>query len=437
MPKTAPPNVEYHMPVLGQVTDYSEFPGQTDARVTVQVTARVSGYMTKVYFIDGTHAIENQVLFQIDPRPYQAELQRAEGNVQQMEAHLRRLEREYLRAQKLLAKGSISQEEYERYEADYKETKGNLEITRANRELARLNLEWTEVRAPSAGLLSRRMVDPGNLIRAENTVLTSIVSQDPMYVYFDVDEQNTLKVRRMIREGRIKAKSEKEVPVMVGLSDEAPSFPHLGTVDFTDNRVDVNTGSLRFRATVRNENGVLTPGLFVRVRLPIGDPHSTLFVREEALASDQGKKIVYVISEETTDKKPASADAKGESHEAKPGDHETKSVSTESKSSENKTKSVASTSKPTGPSGKVTGKIETKYVTIGALRNGFRAIEKGLNPTDKVVITGLQRIRPGLPVNATEKKIKETVPKDLSFLETPAEKPLGGLAGRITRNAAP
>jgi len=435
-PKTALPNVEYHMPVSGQVTDYAEFPGQTDARITVQVRSRVSGYMTKVYFTDGTHADEKQLLFQIDPRPFKAELERAEGNVQQMEAHLRRLEREYNRAEKLLAKGSISQEEYEHYEADYKETKGNLEITRANRELAKLNLEWTEVRAPSAGLLSRRMVDPGNLIKADDTMLTSIVTQDPMYVYFDVDEQNTLKVRRMIREGTIKAKSEKEVPVMVGLSDEAPSFPHIGAVDFTDNKVDVSTGSLRFRATVRNEKGILAPGLFARVRLPIGDPHTTLFVREEALASDQGRKIVYVISDET-DTKPAVAETKGESHEAKPGDRETKSAGTESKSREHEAKSVANATKPTGPDGKVKGKIETKEVKIGALRNGFRAIETGLEPGDRVVITGLQRIRPGIIVNATEKKIKQTVPKDLSFLETPTEKPLGGLPDRITRNAAP
>ncbi len=190
----------------------------------MQVRSRVSGYMTKVYFKDGTYADENQVLFQIDPRPYKAELERAEGNVQQMEAHLRRLEREYHRAEKLLAKGSVSQEEFERYEADYKETQGNLEITKANRELAKLNLEWTEVKAPSAGLLSRRLVDPGNLIKADDTVLTSIVTQDPMYVYFDVDEQNTLKVRHLIREGRIKAKSEKEVPGHGGFVGRSPQF---------------------------------------------------------------------------------------------------------------------------------------------------------------------------------------------------------------------
>jgi membrane fusion protein, multidrug efflux system len=213
---------------------------------------------------------------------------------------------------------------------------------------------------------------------------------------------------------------------MVGLSDEAPSFPHFGTVDFTDNKVDVSTGSLRFRATVRNEKGILTPGLFVRVRLPIGDPHTTLFVREEALASDQGRKIVYVISEET-DAKPAGAETKGESHE-------TKSVGTESKSREHEAKLVASATKPTGPDGKVKGKIETKEVKIGALRNGFRAIETGLEPGDRVVITGLQRIRPGIVVNATEKKIKQAVPKDLSFLETPTETPVGALPDRITRS---
>jgi multidrug efflux system membrane fusion protein len=430
MPKTALPNVEYHMPVSGHVTDYSEFPGQTDARVTVQVTARVSGYMTKVYFTDGTFAYENQVLFQIDPRPYKAERERAEGNVQQMEAHLRRQEREYHRAEKLLAKGSVSQEEFERYEADYRETKGNLEITKANRELAKLNLEWTEVKAPSAGLLSRRMVDPGNLIKADDTILTSIVTQDPMYVYFDVDEQNTLKVRRLIREGTIKAKSEKEVPVMVGLSDEAPSFPHIGTVDFTDNKVDVATGSLRFRATVRNEKGILTPGLFVRVRLPIGDPHSTLFVREEALASDQGRKIVYVISDEA-EGKPAQAEKNGDGHKPR-------GAGAEPKSPEHHATPVASATKPAGPAGKVKGTIETKEVKIGALRNGFRAIETGLAPGDKVVITGLQRIRPGVVVNATEKKIKQAVPKDISFLEqSPTENPVGALPDRITRNVSP
>jgi multidrug efflux system membrane fusion protein len=383
-PKLAP-NVEFQMPVAGHVTDFADFPGTTDAIVTVQVTSRVSGYMTKVYFKDGDQVEKDNLLFEIDPRQYKAEYDRAEGNLAQIDAHMRRLNKEYDRARTLLTKRSISQEEYDRYESDFKETQANLEIAKANRDLALLNLDWTQVRAPSAGLLSRRMVDPGNLIKADETVLTSIVTQDPMYVYFDVDEQNMLKVHRLIREGKIKAKSDKEVPVLFGLSDESPNFPHNGTVDFTDNRVDINTGSLRFRAKVKNEKGILTPGLFVRVRLPIGDPHETLFVREEALASDQGRKIVYTI-----EWKPVFEDGKPVYEEKEKGPEKTKEQ-------------------------KMGWIVAAKPLKVGSLRDGFRAIEEGLVPTDKVIVTGLQKIRPGREVKPSEKPLDRQAPKDLSF----------------------
>jgi multidrug efflux system membrane fusion protein len=408
-PPKSVPNVEFQMPVAGQVTDYADFPGTTDAIVTVQVTSRVSGYMTKVYFKDGTPVEKGNLLFEIDPRQYKAEYDRAEGNVAQIEAHMRRLNKEYDRARTLLIKRSISQEEYDRYESDFKETEANLEIARANRDLAKLNLDWTEVLAPSAGLLSRRMVDPGNLIKADDTVLTSIVTQDPMYVYFDVDEQNMLKVHRLIREGKIKAKSDREVPVLFGLSDETPNFPHDGTVDFTDNKVDINTGSLRFRATVRNEKGILTPGLFVRVRLPIGDPHQTLFVREEALASDQGRKIVYTV-------------------EWKPVFEDGKPVYVESGSGPEKTKDQ-----------KMGWIVAAKPLKVGSLRDGFRAVEAGLAPTDKVIVTGLQKIRPGREVKPTEKPLDREVPKDLSFnFQRGDENKLGGgSTERDTRKVSP
>jgi multidrug efflux system membrane fusion protein len=371
--KPPPPSVEYQKPVPGRVTDFSEFPGQTDARITVQVRARVSGYMTRVYFQDGSQVHEGDKLFEIDPRPYKADYDRAVGTEQQMDAHLKRLEKEYNRAKNLLARQSISQEEHDLYEANYRETLASLEVAKANRALAQLNLLWTDIKAPATGLLSRRLVDPGNLIKADDTILTSIVTQDPMYVYFDVDEQNTLKVRRLLREGKIKAKTENEVPVQVGLSDE-PDFPHVGLVDFTDNKVDVNTGSLRFRATISNKDGVFTPGLFVRVRLPIGDPHPTIFVREEALASDQGRRIVYVVVKEE--------DAKG---------------------------------------GPAKFKIETKEVKIGSLRGGFRAVESGIGPDDWVVVTGLQRVRPGIEVIPKEKKNTGAAPKDIAFAFPPAK----------------
>ena len=407
--KPPPPEVKFQLPVVGNVTDYADFPGSSDAIVTVQVRSRVSGYMTKVYFKDGTMVEEGNLLFEIDPRQYKAELERAEGNLQQIEAHGRRLKKEYERARNLLKKGSVSQEEFDRYESDFKETEANLEIAKANRDLAALNLDWTEVRAPSGGLLSRRMVDPGNLIRADDTVLTSIVTQDPMYVYFDVDEQNMLKVRHLLRDGKIKAKSEKEVPVLFGLSDESPNFPHTGTVDFTDNRVDINTGSLRFRAAVRNEKGILTPGLFVRVRLPIGDPHPTLFVPEEALASDQGRKIVY-----TVEWKPVDADVKPVT-EAKSGHDEAK-PSHDEKAKEPKMGWV----------------VAVKPLKIGSLRDGFRAVEEGLAPTDKVIVTGLQRVRPGKEVKPVEKPVVQQPPHDISF-QFPTDhpdKPGGGSPDR-------
>jgi membrane fusion protein, multidrug efflux system len=399
------PNVEYQMPVTGRVIDYADFPGSTDAIISVQVLARVSGYMTRVYFKDGTLVQKGDKLFQIDPQQYKAEFERAEANVKQMEAHLWRLDREYHRAKNLLAVAKISQEEHDRYEGDYRETEANVKLAIANRDLARLNYEWTEVRAPCSGLLSRRMVDPGNLIRADTTTLTSIVTQDPMYVYFDVDEQNMLHyVRRLIKEGKIRASSEKAVPVLVGLADEAPEFPHAAVVDFTDNRVDVNTGALRFRANVRNDKGILTPGLFVRVRLPVSDPHPTLFVREEAITSDQGRKILYVLA----DNKPGTTDGKppGAEPASKPADPP----------------------KSGGPAAQY--RVETRTVKIGSLRGKFRAVESGLDPDAKVVVNGLQRVKTGTLVNATLKPTTESPPEEVAFTLPPADPQPVAPAGR-------
>ncbi len=296
----------------------------------------------------------------------------------------------------LLAMSKVSQEEYDHYEADYKETDANLKLAQGNLDLARLNYEWTEVRAPLTGLLSRRMVDPGNLIKADNTVLTSIVSQDPMYVYFDVDEQNTLHhVRRLIRDGKIKATSEKAVPVLVGLSDEAPEFPHSGVVDFTDNHVDVNTGSLRFRAVVRNENGILTPGLFVRVRLPISDPHDALFVREEALHARPGPQDPLRAGR-TTPEPPRNP----------------RVVPWKARLPKSRRRPAKSCAKY---------KIETRQVETGSLRGRFRAIERGLKPDDKVVVSGLQRVKTGTEVNATLNESTEKPPAEVAFQLPPVD----------------
>jgi len=358
-PPPSIPVAAYELPVTRTVTDYEEFPGQTDAIISVQVRARVSGYMTKVYFNDGDLVEEGNLLFQIDPRQYKAEFERAEGNVQQIEAHKRRLEKEYHRAKNLLTMAKISQEEHDRYEADYRETEANLRLANANRDLAKLNLDWCEVRAASSGLLSRRMVDPGNLIKADDTMLTSLVSLDPLYVYFDVHEQAVHRIKRLMKEGKVKVKAqgEKEVPVQIALSDE-DNYPHEGVVDFTDNRVDINTGTLRFRAKIsnpadRNGNRFMIPGLFVRVRLPIGEPHSALMIREQALVSDQGQKGVFLIRDKDAEGKPLLDEEKKPIQKA----------------------------------------FWSKIGSPGVLRDGFVEIQQGVKPGDWVVVSGMQRLR--------------------------------------------
>ena len=307
---TAPPpppatQVVYDTPITQVVTDYEDFPGRTDAIYTVEVRARVSGYLKRVYFHDGQEVRKDELLFLIDPRPFKATLDRQKGALEQAEAHAKRLNNEYHRAKVLFEQGrAISREEFDRYAFDHAEAEAALSTARANVDLAQLDLDWTQVTADLpegvTGRLSRRMVDPGNLVKADDTMMTTIVSQDPLYVYFDVHEQAMLRIRRLIQEGKVKARSEKEVSLLIGLSDEKdsegnPVYPHQGMVDFTDNRVDLNTGTLRFRAKLANPNQMISPGLFVKVRLPIGEAHPALMIREQALQSDQGLKKVFVL----------------------------------------------------------------------------------------------------------------------------------------------
>ena len=254
--------------------------------------------MTEVHFKDGDMVKEGDLLFKIDDRQYKADLERNEGNKEQIEAHTNRLEKEYRRAKTLLARGQISQEEYDRYESDFRETEANLKLAKANCDLAKLNYEWCEVRASASGRLSRRLVDPGNLVKADDTVLTSIVSLDPMYVYFFVNEQVMKQIQQRLEQAWARAdRRSRRLPVQISFSDEGDDeFPHRGIVDFTDNKEVNESRTLRFRAKLDNKDHFIVPGMVVRVRLPIGDPHPAVFIRERALVTDQGEKGVYVDS---------------------------------------------------------------------------------------------------------------------------------------------
>jgi RND family efflux transporter MFP subunit len=338
-----PPEVMVSVPVTQEVTDYEDFPGRLEAVNSIDPRARVTGYLEKANFREGDDVKKGDVLFEIDPRPYQAEVNRARANLVLAQAHLDRLNADLRRGQNLLPKGGISREEFDKMAGDRAEASAAVGVAQAALDLAELNLGFTKVRAPISGRISRRFIDPGNLVKADETILTSIVSLDPIYAYFDLDERNTLRAQRLIRDKKINWCKDAGLPVLLGLPDE-DGFSQQGTINFTDNRIDPDTGTWRLRGLFANKDHLLSPGLFVRMRLPVGDPFSALLIAEQALGTDQGQKYVYVVDD--------------------------------------------------------TSKVNYRAVKAGKLHNGLRVISEGLAPGEKIVVRGLQRIRPGIEVNA-------------------------------------
>jgi RND family efflux transporter MFP subunit len=345
-PAAAPALATVSNPVEDYVTDYADFTGRTAAVDSVELRARVWGYLSKVNFTEGALVNKGDVLFEIEPRTYQAALEQADGNVSQWRARLARLDADVSRAERLFSKGNLSREEYDRTIGDRGEAAGSLAAYKAAVDRAKLDLEYTKVVAPISGRISRYNVTVGNLVQAGDqgggTLLTTIVSVEPMYAYFDVDENTVLRVRKLVREG--KADSPREngiVPVSLGLANET-GFPHQGTINFVDNQVNPKIGTMRVRGVFPNQEQVLAPGFFVRVRVPIGRPHKALLVSERALDTNQGQKIVYVVNEKN--------------------------------------------------------EVESRSVRLGALHNGLREITDGLRSGDLLIVEGLQQIRPGATV---------------------------------------
>jgi RND family efflux transporter MFP subunit len=345
-PVAAPVSVTVSQPIEQEVTDYADFTGRTAAVDSVEVRARVWGYLEKVNFKEGALVKKGDVLFEIDPRLYRADLDRARGTVAQYEAHVRRLERDYFRAKSLLARAAIGREEYDRYEGDYREAAANLDVAKANRDSAALNLDYTKVTAPVSGRVSRYVVTVGNLIQSGDqnggTLLTTLVSVDPMYVYFDMDERTVLRIRQLIREGKAKPARETEWPVSLGLAND-DGFPRQGTINFEDNQVNPKTGTLRVRGVFPNKDDGLSPGLFSRVRVPIGQAHHALLVVDRAIDTDLGQKVVYVVNDKN--------------------------------------------------------EVVARPVLLGALHHGLREVKSGLKPGERVMVDGLQLARPGVTVD--------------------------------------
>jgi membrane fusion protein, multidrug efflux system len=383
--KAQDPEVLYTFPTTDEVVNYEEFIGHTDAVNTVEVRARVTGYLDKVAFNDGDEVEKGTLLFQIDDRPYKAEYERALATLDQGKARLIRLTRDHDRAVNLKNRNAIGAEEFDLINGNFQEGIATVGVYTAAVERAKLDLDFTQVAAPLSGRLSRRMVDPGNLVQADVTALTSIVSLDPMYVYFDVDERTVLKIRRLIAEKKMKSRTEAEVPVLVGLQDEQ-DFPHKGVINFSDNKVDTGTGTLRLRGVISNPKPrLLSPGLFMRIRLPLGQPAKSILIEEQAIGSQQSNKYVYVVRK----------------LKEKVKDERTKEV-----------KEVEFDRAYQAP------------IKVGALNNGLRAVSEGLAETDRVIISGLQRVKNGekvIPIPMKKKPV--AVGKEQAAPKAPVEAP--------------
>jgi RND family efflux transporter MFP subunit len=358
-PPPPPPEVVVRTPLIQKITETEEFTGVTRAVQTVEIRARVTGYLEKVLFQDGIDVQEGSQLFLIDPRTYKAEVDKAEATLKQNDATLERLTADYRRGQAMVPGRAISVEELDKIKGNRSEADAAVRAARASLEAAKLNLDFTRVVAPISGRISRRMVDPGNLVKADDTLLTTIVSLDPIHAYFDVDERTVLKLRRMIQEKKIDSARSRPLQVKIGLADE-DGYSRTGMIDFIDNQLDHGTGSLRVRASIDNKpvNGTytLSPNMFVRVQLPVGAPQDSLLVPEAALVSDQGNKFLFVLTSEN----------KVESRRVLLGQHEV---------IEGESFRVVKTPPRTSKTQKL-----------------------GLQPGERVVVTGLQRVREGITV---------------------------------------
>jgi RND family efflux transporter MFP subunit len=339
-----PPVVTVSHPLEQDVIDYNQFTGRTAAVDMVKVRARVWGYLQKINFHEGAEVKKDDVLFEIDPRTYQCDLDRAEANLVQSKAHRDRLQSDYERGRRLLTQRAMGQEEYDRMHGDRIEAEAAVKVAEAARASALLNLEFTKVRAPISGQISRTLVTMGNLVESGETggtVLTTIVSVDPVWAWFDVDDQTFMQVNRLVREGKIKAETDALPPVLLGLAGE-DGYPHKGKIDFVDNQVDPSTGTLKMRGVFPNKEGVLTPGLFARIRVPLGGSHKALLVTDRAIDTDQGQKVVFVVT----------------------GDNV----------------------------------VEKRPVRLARLHDGLREIESGVKSDEQVIVDGIQRVRGGMKV---------------------------------------
>ncbi len=350
------PKVTVSQPQLATVTNCDEYPGHLEAVEMVEIRPRVSGYIDSIHFQDGAEVKAGDLLFVIDPRPYQADLEQVQARRQQAETHLELVQNDLKRAESLRGTKAISEEEYDSRSKAVREGEAALAAAKANEATARLNLDYTQIKAPVSGKIGRRLLTVGNFVQLQGnngsaTALATLVSLDPIYAYFDVEEAAYETYRSC---AKLAEANGGTLPCELGLVSEQ-GFRHRGHLDFFDNQVNPQTGTIRLRAVFENGDRTLVPGMFASLRVLDGPPQQALLIPDVAVQSDQGYKFVYV--------------ANGED------------------------------------------KVEARYIETGRAHDALREVLKGLTPQDRVIVNGLMMLRPGVKVQVELAKSEVRSPK--------------------------
>jgi RND family efflux transporter MFP subunit len=357
------PSVTVSKPLEREIVEWDEYTGRFEAVETVEIRARVSGYLTELHFKDGQAVKQGDLLFVLDARPFERALEQAQAEVLQAQTKVQNSNLDVVRGKPLLERRIISEKAFDDRESLMREALAGVKVAEAKARTAELELSFTRITSPITGRISRTQVTAGNWVSAggtaNTTLLTTIVSQDPIYIYFDLNENNYIKYKRLTERGVGSGAADLGAPVEVGLPDER-NFPHKARLDFLDNRLDQGTGTLRARGVMANASGLFSSGMFARVRVTGTAPYTAVLLPDEAIGTDQTNKFIYVVSED--------------------------------------------------------GSVARRNIKLGPLYENLRVVREGLAAEEWVVIRGLQRARPGIKVAPKREA--------LTLSEAPAAKPV-------------